>query len=106
MKRGHDAALTDHVGGTGDPRAWRRETEDVPGERVAVVDGDEIGEPGVTFRDRIDRNHPQCRPAEPLAALGLEVCADALGHSRWEVSPNVATICLSPSTLTTLTEVK
>src|SRR5712692_9513981 len=97
MKRRHDAALPDHVGGTRDPRAGRGEAEDVPGERGAVVDGDEIGEPGVTFRDRVDGNHPQRRPAEPLAALSLEVFADPLGHSRCDMSPR---------TLTTLTEVK
>src|SRR5712692_5272214 len=82
VQRGHDAALADDVGRTGDACAGRGKAEDVAGRPVAIFDVHEIREPRMAFRDRIDGCHAQSRPSKPFAALRLEVRADALAHSR------------------------
>ncbi len=105
MKGGHDAALADDVGGTGDPRAGRGEAEDVAPCAGGVLGAHVIREPRMTLGDGIDRNHAKVGPAQLLAALELEVVLDRVRHSRCAVSPREPTICTSPNTLRTLTDV-
>ncbi len=73
---------------------------------AAVFDGYEIREARMALGNRINRYHAQMRTAEHFSAIRLEVFANALVHSRCEVSPSVPTICRSPRTLTTFTDVK